>query len=681
MQNHCCLLILLKLFNFKVRLLSSLAWMRLENRNLYGFRAVFRTLQRKWPDHPEVRVLMLKNLLVTNRSQSFVSPTSQWLSHCNDQLHQLFQLLHAECLVISGRISEARSCLEQTLQDESLEAAILAARCDKAEGKLLVALRSFMALLERAPCNYQLWLYTLETALDAKHSEAVLQLAKQALQRFGETPGLLEHLTPIKMLQRQPGLARRSALLQQLWSTTLRKQNSRPGNQLNTYEHNGDGYWLEYLNASVLQNPLSAQQEYSNYMLQLASIESSIYADVNQKYISAIRQAADFQLCCDVGLGRPQLKSRYEEPLRIGWITGDLSPHPVSRFLLGFFHALNQGQSVHHHHLINVINHGPHSCTDWFNPLKSIHLNDISALPIRDKVAAVRDLDLDLAIDLSGWTSGHFLGGFLAKLASIQCSYLGFFASTGIQEIDYWLGDWSLFPDDYKGWHTETLWRLNRPFLAWQPVDPLPEATVDATPAPSGPIRFGSFNHNRKLSDQTLSLWGQILESIPHSTLVLKANTSSDLATQQLLRRRMKRVGLNPERITWIPITETHTEHLLQYQHVDIALDPLPNGGCTTTCESLWMGSPVITKSGNSYVSRMSTAVLEGCGLHDWVASDEHSYVQLAVEHATNLKQLRAERDSWRQKIQSSPLGDAADLMRHLESAFTSMVQSKISCT
>ena len=149
-------------------------------------------------------------------------------------------------------------------------------------------------------------------------------------------------------------------------------------------------------------------------------------------------------------------------------------------------------------------------------------------MPIRDKVAAVRDLDLDLAIDLSGWTSGHFLGGFLAKLASIQCSYLGFFASTGIQEIDYWLGDWSLFPDDYKGWHTETLWRLNRPFLAWQPVDPLPEATVDVTTAPSGPIRFGSFNHNRKLSDQTLSLWGQILESIPHSTLVLKANTSSD---------------------------------------------------------------------------------------------------------------------------------------------------------
>ena len=86
------------------------------------------------------------------------------------------------------------------------------------------------------------------------------------------------------------------------------------------------------------------------------------------------------------------------------------------------------------------------------------------------------------------------------------------------------------------------------------------------------------------------------------------------------------------------PLRIGHTEHLQQYQHVDIALDPLPNGGCTTTCEALWMGAPVITKAGNSYVSRMSTAVLAGCGLHDWVATDERSYVKLAVEQAANLQ-------------------------------------------
>ena len=174
-----------------------------------------------------------------------------------------------------------------------------------------------------------------------------------------------------------------------------------------------------------------------------------------------------------------------------------------------------------------------------------------------------------------------------------------------------------------------TLWRLDRPFLAWQPVDPLPEAKADVTSAPTGPVRFGSFNHNRKLSDQTLRLWGQILESVPDSTLVLKANTESDMATQQLLRRRMLRVGLNPERITWIPLTAGHTEHLQQYQHVDIALDPLPNGGCTTTCEALWMGAPVITKRRFLCQSHEYSSAC-GCSLHDWVAADERDYVKLA---------------------------------------------------
>ena len=239
-----------------------------------------------------------------------------------------------------------------------MEASILAARCDKAEGNFPAALSSFTHLLERAPCHFQLWLYAIETALDAKHSDAVLALARKALERFGESPRLLQHVTPIKMLQRQPGLARRSALLQQLWATTLRLPSSCTGNQLNSYEHNGEAHWLEYLHPSVLEDPLAVQQEYSNYMLQLASIESTRYASVNQKYISALRQTRDYQRCCDVGSGRPVLKAISEKRLRVGWVTGDLSPHPVSRFLLGFFNALNQQDVQHHHYLINVIDHG-----------------------------------------------------------------------------------------------------------------------------------------------------------------------------------------------------------------------------------------------------------------------------------------------------------------------------------
>ena len=171
------------------------------------------------------------------------------------------------------------------------------------------------------------------------------------------------------MLQRQPGLARRSALLQQLWAATLRLPSSRPGNHLNTYEHNGDASWLEYLKPSVLDNPLSAQQEYSNYMMQLASIESSRYGETNQRYISALRQAADFQQCREQGRELSRLQPHSNQALRVGWITGDLAPHPVSRFLLVFFSALNLTSFQHQHHLISVIDHGPRSCSNWFESL------------------------------------------------------------------------------------------------------------------------------------------------------------------------------------------------------------------------------------------------------------------------------------------------------------------------
>ena len=124
------------------------------------------------------------------------------------------------------------------------------------------------------------------------------------------------------------------------------------------------------------------------------------------------------------------------------------------------------------------------------------------------------------------------------------------------------------------------------------------EADVPVSTAPSGPIRFGSFNHNRKLTDATLRLWAELLAAVPESRLVLKASAQSDSDTQRLLRRRMLRQGLDPDRVDWLALTDGPVEHMQQYANVDIALDPIPNGGCTTTCEAMWMGVPTITMSG-----------------------------------------------------------------------------------
>ena len=211
------------------------------------------------------------------------------------------------------------------------------------------------------------------------------------------------------------------------------------------------------------------------------------------------------------------------------------------------------------------------------------------------RINEIRDLKADIAIDLNGWTGGHFMQGFYHRLASIQVNYLGYFATTGLPSMDYWIGDNNLFPDPYLPWHTEKLIRLNRCFIAWQPPNPLDESSLPVVNSlNSGGICFGSFNHNRKLSNATLRLWAKILNSIPGSKLVLKTSNQDDLSTQELLRRRMIHNNLDPDSIIWLPRTSTHKDHLLQYGHIDVSLDCFPNGGCTTTCESLWMGSPVI---------------------------------------------------------------------------------------
>jgi protein O-GlcNAc transferase len=106
---------------------------------------------------------------------------------------------------------------------------------------------------------------------------------------------------------------------------------------------------------------------------------------------------------------------------------------------------------------------------------------------------------------------------------------------------------------------------------------------------------------------------------------------------------------------------------------MDVALDSFPNGGCTTTCEALWMGVPVITLTGHSYVSRMSTAVLRGAGLHDWCATTQEHYLQLAVDCAGRLNELRQNRAHWRAQLVNNKIGDAADLMQHLEFALSQL--------
>ena len=162
-------------------------------------------------------------------------------------------------------------------------------------------------------------------------------------------------------------------------------------------------------------------------------------------------------------------------------------------------------------------------------------------------------------------------------------------------------------------------------------------------------IHFGSFNNNRKLSNSTLRLWGKILNFIPGSKLVLKASNQDDPATEELLRRRMKRNELDPEAIVGCLVLR-HIQNILTSIPILMSLLIASLMVAAQLHESLWMGVPVITLSGTSYVSRMSTAVLHGADLSDWCMKSQQEYLNFAVAQSQNLHWLRSHRDHWRNK-------------------------------
>lgn len=588
---------------------------------------------------------------------------------------QLLRLSRIAVFLKQLRFVEAQLLLDRCPKPYCLEVLRLKARYCSLQGEFRNALSLLLPSLERAPRHRPLLAQLLELVIDAREAHLVVPLARQALRLFGEHPDLLCNVTTVKLFQRQPGMARRSALIQQVWAS-IRPTPISLANQICTYEQTGHLDWLTNLLPQFSDNPLADFQLHSNLAMHLASIESPAYSRHIGRIIGALKNTRAYATHRDAGRGVP-IPTVGSRPLRIAWLTADLTPHPVSRFLIGFFEA-SCGQRQHAHQLVNLRDHGTESCANWFDHFEDLEFVDVSRLRDHHRVAAIRELQSDVAIDLSGWTGGHFMAGFIARLAPVQINYLGYFASAGIAEMDYWLGDEQLFLPSHPEWHSEELWRLPRPFLAWQPAASLPEAAVEVTPAPKGAVRFGSFNHNRKLSDFTLRLWAAVLAGTPGSRLVLKANAKDDLATQELLRRRMLRAGLDPERVVWLPLVPTPSEHLLQYRHIDIALDPFPNGGCTTTCEALWMGVPVITLEGSTYVSRMSTSVLRGAGFAMWVCASREEYVRISQEQAAQISLLRSSRYQIRRHLAMSPLGDAADLVSHLEQAFSAMYAARV---
>ncbi|MCC6302916.1 MAG: tetratricopeptide repeat protein, partial [Gammaproteobacteria bacterium] len=385
---------------------------------------------------------------------------------------------------------------------------------------------------------------------------------------------------------------------------------------------------------------------------------------------AALRAAQrEFAARCEAPLKphrRPHANTREpERRLRIGYVSADFRRHSVASFIEPVLASHDRGR-------FEVF----------------CYYNSTERDPVTDRIAALADRwlacaaltdeqlaerigkdGIDILIDLSGHTSGHRLPVFARKPAPVQITYLGHPASTGLEAMDYRLCTLDTDPPGQEQWHSEALYRLPRTLWCYRPYGQ--RLRVDSAPVVrNGHITFGSMNNLAKVSPASLDGWAGILRAVPGSRLVMTGLPEG--SARRALHDRFAARGVDPARIS-LHGKLPHADYWRLLTEIDIALDPFPYAGTTTTCETLWMGIPVVSLAGESSVSRSGLALLSSLGLQELVANDAADYVRIASELAHDPQRLSRLRQEIPQRFDASPLRDEAAFTRDLEDAYRDM--------
>jgi predicted O-linked N-acetylglucosamine transferase (SPINDLY family) len=263
---------------------------------------------------------------------------------------------------------------------------------------------------------------------------------------------------------------------------------------------------------------------------------------------------------------------------------------------------------------------------------------------------------IDILLDLAGHTSMQRMSLFGQRAAPVQASFLGYPNSTGVPNIDWLIADSVVAPTEHESLYSEKVMRLPNTVFCFAPETQYPFPDYNQSHA-ERPLTFGSFNNVPKLTPHTLKLWASILEQVPGSKLLLKAPSFKDESAIKIFTQRLLAEGVDPSRLEFRgPVGLT--DMMAEYADVDIALDPVPYNGGTTTLQAMWMGVPVVVKAGNNFVSRMGASFMSAADLGDWVAETDADYVQIAKQMAADRQALLNLKKGLRQRLLNSPAWD-----------------------
>ncbi len=365
-----------------------------------------------------------------------------------------------------------------------------------------------------------------------------------------------------------------------------------------------------------------------------------------------------------------------DRPLRVGYLSPDLRRHSVSYFVEPL---LAHPESV----AFETVCYSTDPRADLVTARLQSQAGgwrECSRMSDVDLAEMIRRDRIDILVELSGLTTGNRLAALSRRCAPVQVTYLGCPSSTGIPAIDYRLVDVVTDPPGAERNASERLERIPGCFVCYRP----PEEAPDVAPPPSlagAPLSFGSFNSLGKLSPRTVRLWADVLAAVPGSVLVLKGKGLGDPAGRQSVEEMFGQAGLKADRLRLLGDIPVLKDHLAAYSQVDIALDPVPYNGTTTTCEALWMGVPVLSVPGKLHAGRVGASLLTAVGHPEWIADSPEGLIDLAKSLAADRPGLATIRANLREQMRASRLCDATTHSRELDACYRRMWRAWVSAS
>ena len=530
------------------------------------------------------------------------------------------------------------------------------------EGKLKEAIEQYKKALEIRPDYAEAHFSLIVLQGFSGHQELVVDYLERCIQEKGATS---QRLTLLAVAHKECGNLEKAMVLSRKVIATYPQELRAQVNLAGCLSDTGHPKQAMEIYASLSDPVTSHMGMASNVLFEMNYLPEFLRDEAFQRHLAwAKKYEAPM-------VASAQFDRRNRDPqrkLKIGYVSADFCAHPVGFLLRDVVRMHDKNNFEFHGFSVGIKK-------DEITADIAAAVNawsDVVFETPQELANRIREAQVDVLVDLSGHTGNHRLLTFALRPAPVQATWIGYFNTTGMSSMDYFITDPHTSPSTSGQLFSEHV--LHLPHTRFCFAAPLYAGEVAPPPMlKNGFVTFGSFNRLPKLSSQVLDAWAQILIGVPASRLILKAAALADDSVCHEVMERFAERGVDAVRLD-LRGSSVHIEMFEEYGHMDIALDPFPFNGGMTTLEALWMGVPVVTLEGDTVVSRQTYSALANLDLADELAfANVDAYVAGAIALAANPVRLAELRSQIRPRMEASPLRQSEQFTRDLEGLYRRM--------